>query len=200
MNSTSKIWQENFGDAPCVGLDHPKFESFMDELTKDCLAETVEQLQTDNKALSLQNEILSGAYEASQKRAKHLEGLLEKCRKWFFLHAPTAVLPDTNGQEAHRYIADSYETSQRLANELEADKKALMITIENAAEWSEKQASEKAELLETLQMAWPYIHDLEADNVDDRECGLFRDNQLSELHDKVKGILQEQCPQIQDAQ
>lgn len=78
MNNTSKIWQENFGDNPRVGLDHPKFDSFMDELTKDCLAETVGQLQQANKALSLQNEVLSGAYETAQRRVKELEAEIEK--------------------------------------------------------------------------------------------------------------------------
>lgn len=51
MNNTTKIWEQNFGDTPCVGLDHPKFEDFMDALTSDCLAEEVQQLRKENKRL-----------------------------------------------------------------------------------------------------------------------------------------------------
>lgn len=38
-NNTSKIWEKHFGSTPCIGLDNPNFESFMDELTQDCLNE-----------------------------------------------------------------------------------------------------------------------------------------------------------------
>lgn len=66
----------------------------------------VAQLIEDKKNLNI---TIENAAEWSQKQADEIEKLseaLERCKAWFFQHAPTAVLPDGTGQEAHREITD----------------------------------------------------------------------------------------------
>lgn len=50
----------------------------MDMKKMQPLFQQIEQLQQANKALSLQNEVLSGAYETSQRRVNELEAEIEK--------------------------------------------------------------------------------------------------------------------------
>lgn len=48
LPTTSELFKKHFGETPAVGITHPNFESFFDELAQVCIEEDKQKALTAN--------------------------------------------------------------------------------------------------------------------------------------------------------